>query len=327
MKHARIATPRIRTLDWTPVRLAAITAILASAALIAAPAALADGDPASDVLVESVVFNPIDGVSLASQARLEAVLNASARAGFPIRVALIASAKDLGTVTPLWDKPGKYAAYLDTELSLSYRGQVLVVMPNGFGLHGPAQRAARGDAGRGRRARAGAGAGRAAGNVRARGRATAGGGRRSPDPGLRAGRRRTLSDGGTEERGHVCVARRGRRAAPGRAADRARVVGEPAGTPVADPAQRRAMTKRAFVLSLASTGHTHHATPAGWFLAVVVLLVVLYILWRSGRLRRLLDAIRESRGAGAESGPDLGAGCCRRASMCGRSLCCRWRCC
>jgi hypothetical protein len=120
------------------VRLAAITAILASAALIAAPAALADGDPASDVLVESVLFNPIDGVSQASQARLEAVLNASARAGFPIRVALIASAKDLGTVTPLWDKPGKYAAYLDTELSLSYRGQVLVVMPTGFGLHGPA---------------------------------------------------------------------------------------------------------------------------------------------------------------------------------------------
>jgi hypothetical protein len=65
------------------------------------------------------------------------------------------------------------------------------------------------------------------------------------------------------------------------------------------------MTKRAVVLSLASTGHTHHATRSGWFLAVVVLLVVLYILWRSGRLRRLLDAIRESRGAGAGSGRGL----------------------
>ena len=105
--------------------------------LIAAPAALADGDPASDVLVESVLFNPIDGVSQAGQAELEAVLNASERAGFPIRVALIASANDLGTVTPLWNRPGKYAAYLNTELSLSYRGQVLVVMPSGFGLHGP----------------------------------------------------------------------------------------------------------------------------------------------------------------------------------------------
>jgi hypothetical protein len=119
------------------VRLAVITAILASAALIAAPAAFADGDPASDVLVESVLFNPIDGVSQSSQAKLEAVLNASARAGFPIRVALIASAKDLGTVTPLWNQPGNYARYLDTELALLYRGQVLVVMPKGFGLHGP----------------------------------------------------------------------------------------------------------------------------------------------------------------------------------------------
>lgn len=68
------------------------------------------------------------------------------------------------------------------------------------------------------------------------------------------------------------------------------------------------MTKRAFVLSLASTGHTHHATRAGWFLAVVVLLVVLYVLWRSGRLRRLLDAIGERRGAGAESGAGSGRG-------------------
>jgi hypothetical protein len=121
------------------VRLAVITAILASAVLIAAPAALADGDPASDVLVESVVFNPIDGVSQASQAKLEAVLDASAHAGFPIRVALIAGVKDLGTVTPLWNRPAKYAQYLDTELSLQYRGQLLVVMPNGFGLYGPAR--------------------------------------------------------------------------------------------------------------------------------------------------------------------------------------------
>jgi hypothetical protein len=50
---------------------------------------------------------------------------------------------------------------------------------------------------------------------------------------------------------------------------------------------------------LASTLHTHHATPGGWFLAVVVLLVVLYLLWRSGRLRKLLDAIGERRTAGA----------------------------
>ena len=53
---------------------------------------------------------------------------------------------------------------------------------------------------------------------------------------------------------------------------------------------------------LASIGHTHHTTPAGWFLAVLVLLFALYLLWRSGRLRKLLDALSERRMAGAGRG-------------------------
>jgi hypothetical protein len=122
------------------VRLAVITAILASVALAAAPAALADGDPASDVLAGRPLFNPIgSGVSQTSQTQLESVLAASQRAGFPIRVALIAKASDLGTASTLWNKPPKdYAYYLWTELSLQYGGQILVVMPSGFGLYGPA---------------------------------------------------------------------------------------------------------------------------------------------------------------------------------------------
>jgi hypothetical protein len=120
------------------VRLAVITAILASVALIAAPAAMADGDPASDVLVEKLYFQPIDlSLPPATEAQLQGVLAASKRAGFPIRVALIASQTDLGTVTSLWRDPKDYAQYLQTELSLLYGGQVLVVMPNGFGLWGP----------------------------------------------------------------------------------------------------------------------------------------------------------------------------------------------
>jgi hypothetical protein len=120
-------------------RLAVITAILASMALIAAPAALADGDPASDVLVGNTLFNPVDsGISLSSQTRLEAVLNASANAGLPIRVALIASQTDLGTATAFWGRnPKFYVGYLGYELSEIYGGQILVVMPNGFGLYGP----------------------------------------------------------------------------------------------------------------------------------------------------------------------------------------------
>jgi hypothetical protein len=118
-------------------RLAVITAILASMSLVAAPAALADGDPASDVLVQNTLFNPIgSGVSFDSQVRLEALLRASRRAGFPIRVAMIAAANDLGTATALWRDPKNYARYLWIELSQLYGGQVLVVMPNGFGLYG-----------------------------------------------------------------------------------------------------------------------------------------------------------------------------------------------
>lgn len=108
--------------------------------MIAAPTALADGDPASDLLASTTLFNPSNsGVSLGAQARLEAVLTASRRAGFPIRVALIASgsAGDLGTVTSLWRQPRRYAYYLWYELKDVYAGQVLVVMPGGFGLWGP----------------------------------------------------------------------------------------------------------------------------------------------------------------------------------------------
>jgi hypothetical protein len=119
-------------------RLVFIIAILATVALIAAPAALADGDPASDVLVDYYLFNPVDsGISQSSQARLEAVLNASKQAGFPIRVALIAAQSDLGTATVLWNKnPKFYAQYLGIELEDQAPGQILVVMPKGFGVYG-----------------------------------------------------------------------------------------------------------------------------------------------------------------------------------------------
>jgi hypothetical protein len=116
-----------------------IASILASVALIAAPAALADGDPASDVLVNMPLFNPIDsGIPFSTVDRLQELLALSAKAGFPIRVAMINSATDLGTVTALWGRPPwQYAQYLWTELQYLYGGQILVVMPNGFGLWGP----------------------------------------------------------------------------------------------------------------------------------------------------------------------------------------------
>lgn len=104
--------------------------------MIAAPA-LADGDPASDVLAAQPVFLPQDAdLSARQQAQLDALVQGSARSGYPIRVALVASVTDLGSVTELWRKPQSYARFLGQELSLVYRGPLLVVMPNGFGLYG-----------------------------------------------------------------------------------------------------------------------------------------------------------------------------------------------
>ncbi|HWF55311.1 MAG TPA: hypothetical protein VG223_11810 [Solirubrobacteraceae bacterium] len=62
------------------------------------------------------------------------------------------------------------------------------------------------------------------------------------------------------------------------------------------------MTLRALVPLLASVGHTRHSTPTGWFLLVLVLLVLLYFLWRSGRLRTLFAALGARRMAGTRRG-------------------------
>ncbi len=53
---------------------------------------------------------------------------------------MIASATDLGSVTALWRQPAEYARFLGQELSLVYRGVLLVVMPDGYGLFGTGTR-------------------------------------------------------------------------------------------------------------------------------------------------------------------------------------------
>jgi hypothetical protein len=115
----------------------AIAALLALSSLWPA-AARADGDPASDVLASQTVFLPQDaGISAVQRSQLSALVAAARRSGYPIRVALIGSPADLGSVSALWRQPQDYARFLGQELSLVYRGPLLVVMPNGFGLYGP----------------------------------------------------------------------------------------------------------------------------------------------------------------------------------------------
>jgi hypothetical protein len=118
---------------------AVAAAVFAVAVLaVAPPAARADGDPASDMLLIQNVFYPFSPpVAPAIQRTLNAEAAAAKRGHFPIKVALIASPADLGAIPSLFGKPRQYAAFLDQEISFFGGKQpLLVVMPNGYGVQG-----------------------------------------------------------------------------------------------------------------------------------------------------------------------------------------------
>ncbi len=107
------------------------------AMLIIAPAAHADGDPASDVLVFKAFFLPYaPATPEEARARLDAATAAAARAGYEVRVAVIAGPGDLGVVPQFDGKPQDYAGLLGAELKFAYQGVLLTVMDDGYGLFG-----------------------------------------------------------------------------------------------------------------------------------------------------------------------------------------------
>ena len=108
---------------------------LSALALAAAPLARADGDPASDWLLSQPSFVPgDDGVPAAYSTQLKAVLSDAKARGYEIRVAVIGTRYDMGSVYELWRQPGQYAHFLGTELFFVYKGRLLVVMPNGLAV-------------------------------------------------------------------------------------------------------------------------------------------------------------------------------------------------
>ncbi|MGO9821803.1 MAG: hypothetical protein ACLPTJ_14295 [Solirubrobacteraceae bacterium] len=100
-------------------------------------AALADGDPASDVLLGSNVFYPFDPpVSPSAQRTLNAVTAAAQKARVKVKVALIAAPTDLGVIPSLFGKPQEYADFLYREITFLGPQRLLVVMSDGYGTQG-----------------------------------------------------------------------------------------------------------------------------------------------------------------------------------------------
>jgi LPXTG-motif cell wall-anchored protein len=130
------------------IRVARIALAVLVCGLLAPAGAVADGDPASDTLLGQNVFYPYAPPTATSvQRTLNAETAATKRAGFPIKVALIAAPTDLGVIPSLFGKPQQYAKFLDQEISFLGKQHLLVVMSDGYGTQGfarPAKLAAAG---------------------------------------------------------------------------------------------------------------------------------------------------------------------------------------
>lgn len=100
-----------------------------------APASRADGDPASDTLLEQSVYFPYTAPSQSAQLALQQVVDDVYGHGNRIKVAVIYDQTDLGAIPSLFGHPTDYARFLGIELGLWYVGPLLVAMPAGFGIY------------------------------------------------------------------------------------------------------------------------------------------------------------------------------------------------
>ncbi len=117
------------------MRLRVFVALVAVVASVAAATAHADGDPASDFLLSQDTFVPFDAkISKTQTEQLNAIVAEAKKRRVKVKVALIVKRFDLGAVPSLWLKPETYARFLGQELFFLYKGPLLVVMPNGYGV-------------------------------------------------------------------------------------------------------------------------------------------------------------------------------------------------
>jgi hypothetical protein len=111
--------------------LAVVTAALS--ALVPTAPAFADGDPASDVLPVQNTFTPYPPPAGAQA--LAVSVQKVYESGHRVKVAVIATRRDLGSIPSLFGKENAYARFLGTELGAFYAGPLLIVMPSGFGIY------------------------------------------------------------------------------------------------------------------------------------------------------------------------------------------------
>jgi hypothetical protein len=113
------------------IRLLSIVAVVLTLAATAA----ADGDPASDVLFQEHVYIPYPAPPPTDVAALKQAVARAYLKGYRVKVAVIATRLDLGSVPELFGKPDEYARFLGAELRGFYIGPLLIVMPGGFGIY------------------------------------------------------------------------------------------------------------------------------------------------------------------------------------------------
>jgi hypothetical protein len=114
------------------MRRAALIAFVVLSLLPAA--AVADGDPASDVLLAQDVYYPYaPKVSPQMTKALNGLLGRVRKSGYPMKVALIQTPSDLGAYPSLFGDTQNYANLLAKEIAFNSHPHLLVVMPSGFG--------------------------------------------------------------------------------------------------------------------------------------------------------------------------------------------------
>jgi hypothetical protein len=116
----------------------AVAVLAIATSLAVAAAATADVDPASDVILLDNVYYPYQPrVCTELRNGLDQLTADAKKAGYPVKVALIASGTDLGGIPQEFGRPQEYAEFLHSEIGRQTKAVTLAVMPGGFGFAPP----------------------------------------------------------------------------------------------------------------------------------------------------------------------------------------------